>query len=438
MKYRLQNTLYWLLKSLARMTVWRYRPGIIGITGSVGKTSTKHALIAVFGNDRRARASRGNFNTGIGLPLTILGAWRDDELDLFSLKEAPGSHRVKKSWFLLKVIFLSVFRLAVKRPYPELLILEYGVDKPGDMKELLQVARPNIGVITAVGEIPAHVEFFAGPEHVAREKARLIEFLPAAGFAVLNHDDLTVMNLKERTRAKVVHFGFGPLATVRVTNFEHRTTPEGAIGINFKLEYGGSFVPVRLSGVIGKTHAYAASAAASVGLIFGLNLVKIAENLRNYRPPTGRAQILKGIKDTLIIDDSYNASPMAMHAALDTLRSLKAKRKIAVLGDMLEIGEYAPEAHEVMGRLAAKSSDLLFTIGPRAKFIAEGAKKAKMQSRFVKSFDTADEARIPVQDALRKGDVVLIKASHAMALDKVVEEIKMPDEANMVPSSSLA
>lgn len=428
MQPNLKNLGITLLINLARLMIWKYRPGVIGVTGSVGKTSTKQAILAVLGKDRRVRASAGNFNTELGLLLAILGDWSDVELALFSLKNSPGLNRIRKAWFLSKVILLSFFRLVVRRPYPELLVLEYGIDRPGNMRELLQIARPNIAIITAIGEVPAHVEFFAGPEAVLREKARLIEFLPAAGFAILNHDDMTVMNLKERTRAKVINFGFGPLATVRVTNFEHRTSPEGVVGVNFKVEYGGSFVPIRLDNCIGKSHAYAVSAATSVGLIFGLNLVKIAENIQNYQALPGRSLVRRGIKDTLIIDDSYNASPMSMHAALDTLRSLRAKRKIAVLGDMLEIGEYAPEAHETMGRLVAKSADLLFTIGPRAKFIAEGAKKAKMQKRFIKSFDTVDDAKIVLQDALRKGDLVLIKASRAMQLDRIVEEIRLPEE----------
>ncbi|MDP1689494.1 MAG: UDP-N-acetylmuramoyl-tripeptide--D-alanyl-D-alanine ligase [bacterium] len=431
MKKRFQNLLNYILKVLARAMIWRYRPGIIGVTGSVGKTGTKQAIVAVFGSDRRVRASHGNFNTSLGHPLTILGDWRDDELKLFSLENKIGENRARKSWFLIKVIFLSLFRLIFKKPYPELLILEYGVDRPGDMRELLQIVRPNIAIITAIGEIPAHVEYFSGPEAVGREKARLIEFLPAAGFAILNSDDMTVMNVKERTRAKIINFGFGSLATVRITNFEHRTSSDGMIGTNFKIEYGGSFVPMRLNNCIGKSHAYAVAASVCVGLIFGLNLVRIAENLKNYRALKGRSLILKGVKDTLIIDDSYNASPMSMHAGLDTLKSLKAKRKIAVLGDMLEIGEYTLEAHEEIGRLVAKSADLLITVGSRAKFIAEGAKKAKMQRKYIKEFETADDARIAVQDIMRKGDLVLVKASRSMELDKIVEEIRMPDELNI-------
>jgi UDP-N-acetylmuramoyl-tripeptide--D-alanyl-D-alanine ligase len=135
-------------------------------------------------------------------------------------------------------------------------------------------------------------------------------------------------------------------------------------------------------------------------------------------------QILPGIKNTFLIDDSYNASPLSMRAALDALRDLSAKRKIAVLGDMLEIGKYTIEAHEAIGKLAAESANILVTVGPRAKFIAETAKAAGMKKSSVYSFDTADDARKPIQELMKQGDFVLIKGSHSMELDKVVEEIR--------------
>src|SRR3989344_3207637 len=411
MKDKSLNILKYILKQLARATISRYRPGVIGVTGSVGKTSTKLAIAAVLGSDRNIRVSPGNFNNELGLPLTILGDYK----------------RVGGIFFWLAVDGGASYMVVVKGKCPELLILEYGVDKAGDMKYLLDIVKPNIGVITAIGDIPVHVEFFAGPEAVAREKSRLIEFLPAAGFAVLNHDDITVMGLKDRTRARVLKFGFGSGADVRITNFENKMEGAKPLGIYFKLEYGGSFVPVRLDGVFGKAHAYAAAAGTCAGLIFGLNLVKISEALKNFKPLAGRMTLVPGVKDTFIIDDSYNASPMAMHAALDTLKNLKAKRKVAALGDMLELGAYTEDAHSEMGRLAAKTVKVLITVGSRGKFIAEAARINGLTKRDVLSFDTAEEARGVVQDILRKGDLVLVKASRAMRFEKIVEEIRLPD-----------
>jgi UDP-N-acetylmuramoyl-tripeptide--D-alanyl-D-alanine ligase len=428
--------LRWKLRKIAQLTIWRYRPGIIGVTGSVGKTSTKLAIAAVLGVERRVRASSGNLNSDLGLPLTILGDWSEKELKLVSRDQPPHTARVRKLFFWTKVLTTSWWRVifADRDKYPEIVILEYGADRPGDLKYLLSVARPNLSVITAVGDIPVHVEFFAGPEEVAREKARLIEYLPSAGFAVLNHDDRSVMGVKDRTRAHVITFGFGSGADVKISRFENQAEDDsprsgsgGAgrpAGISFRLEYGGVGVPVRLDGVFGRAQAYAAGAAASIGLVFGLNLVKIAEALRNYKPAASRMDLVPGVKGTWLIDDSYNASPLSMRAALDTLKDLPAKRKVAVLGDMLEIGKYSIEAHEKIGAIAGKLLDILVTVGPRTKFIAESARKAGLKRGKIFSFDTADDAARPVQELIKKGDLVLIKGSHAMELEKVVEEIR--------------
>lgn len=367
------KVLRWLLKKLAQLTIWRYRPGIIGITGSVGKTSTKLAVKTILERERKVRASASNLNNDLGLPLTILGDWSEKSLKLVSREQPPHTAILRKLFFWIKVIVTSAINVVFgsKLSYPEILILEYGADRPGDLRYLLDIARPNISVITAIGDIPVHVEFFSGPEDVAREKAKLIEYLPTAGFAILNYDDEAVMDLKDRTRAHVMTFGFGKGAEIQIMRLENHWEKERPVGISFKLQYGGGVVPVRLDGVLGKAQCYASAAAAAVGLIFGLNLVKISEALKSYEPAKSRMELLPGVKYTFIIDDSYNASPLSTHAALDALKSLPGKRKIAVLGDMLEIGKYAIEAHERVGRLAGKFADVLVTVGPRAKFLAE-------------------------------------------------------------------
>ena len=408
MKNFLLKILKWLLKTLAQLTIWRYKPGIIGVTGSVGKTSAKEAIFAVLSQERRVRRSSGNFNNELGLPLTILGDWQE----------------IKGLFFWPKVILLSLLRIIFKLPYPEILVLEYGADKPGDIKYLLNIAKPQIGIVTAVGEIPVHVEFYSGPEAVAREKSKIIEILPANGFAVLNSDDITVMEMKNRTRAHLMTFGFNEEAQVKISNFENQMEEEAPEGISFKLEYGGSFVPVKIKRNFGRAPAYAAAAASAVGLIFGLNLVKISEGLSRYQSPPHRLTLVKGVKNTWIIDDCYNASPLSMEAALEVLKDLKAKRKIAVLGDMLEIGRYTPEAHEVVGKSAAKIVDLLFTVGPRARFIAEAAEKAGLDKNKIFSFDSVLGVGKVLEHHLHLGDLVLVKASRAIGLDKVVEEIK--------------
>lgn len=404
--------LKWILKKLAQAVIRRYQPGIVAITGSVGKTSAKEAIKAVLGKERHIWATSGNFNNEIGVPLTILGDWPKIEKPAFL--------------FWLRVIIFAFNRIIFpnRATYPEILILEYAADRPGDLKYLLEIARPQIAVVTAVGEIPVHVEFYSGPEALAREKARIVEQLPTVGFAVLNADDALVSDMKNRTRAQIMTFGFDNSAQIKITGFENTSNGE-PIGVIFKLEYNGSFVPIKINRAFGKSQAYAAAAAASVGLIFGMNLVKIAEALiENYQAPEGRMNLIPGIKETFIIDDSYNASPLSMKAALETLRDLRAKRKIAVLGDMLELGKYSLEAHEEIGKFAAKSVDLLFTVGPQAKFIAETAQKAGLDKENIFSFLITEEAKKEVELKIKKGDLILVKGSRAIGLDKIVNEIK--------------
>ena len=416
-KQKLQRYLQLVIRKLAILTIRKYQPGVIAITGSVGKTSAKEAIYAVLKDSRFVRANHGNFNNELGLPLTILGNYT----------------KISGKTFWIKVILRSIFRLmlparglfAFGGKYPEILILEYAADKPGDIKNLLDVAKPQIGVITAVGNVPAHVEFYSGVEAVAREKSKILEVLPNTGFAVLNMDDKYVADMKPRTRAYIMGYGFGTESAIQITNFENRLENGKPEGISFKLNYGGSFVPVRISGCLGKPQAYAAAAAAAVGFAFGMNLVRVSEALRSYVPPPQRTTIIPGIKDSFIIDDAYNASPMSVKAAIELAASVKFKRKIAVFGDMLEIGKYTIEAHEEIGKLAGEVFDVLITVGPRSKFIAESAHKKGMASKDIFSFELADDAKIKIREMMKKGDLILVKGSHAIQLEKVVEEIKL-------------
>ena len=265
-KEHLQQYLQKILRQLAIWTIQKYQPGVLAVTGSVGKTSTKEAIYAVLKKYRKTRETSGNFNNEIGLPLTILGDWQE----------------ISGKYFWLKVILISLFKLVFRWKYPELLVLEYAADKPGDIKYLLDIAKPQVGIITTIGDIPVHVEFYSGPEAVAREKSKVIEFLPATGFAILNYDDQAVFEMKDRTRAHIMTYGFGEGATLQITNLETRMDGNKPGGISFKLNYGGSFVPVRLDGCFGKAQAYAAAAAACAGIIFGINLVKISEALLDF------------------------------------------------------------------------------------------------------------------------------------------------------------
>jgi UDP-N-acetylmuramoyl-tripeptide--D-alanyl-D-alanine ligase len=410
---------------LSRLTIWRYRPKIVGVTGSVGKTSTKVAIGTVLGTNHRVRVSYANLNNHLGLPLAILGVWTPEEVKLVGRDTPAGTARVRKFFFWTKVIVIGVWNILFRADgYPDVLVLEYGADRPGNIKSLLKIAKPTIGVVTAIGDVPVHVEFYESSADVAREKSRLIDGLPASGFAVLGADDEVVLRLKDRTRASVMTFGFSSGVDVRVTRFENKMEDGKPVGISFKIEYAGSIVPVRVGGVFGRAHASAAAAAAAVGLIFGMNLVTISEALERYVPERSRMQLVSGIKHTLVLDDAYNASPLSMCAAIETLADLTASRKVAVLGDMLELGKHTPEAHEAVGRQVAGVADILVAVGPRAKFIAEAAAKAGMKRSAISAFDDADSAINPVKELIKEGDLILVKGSHAMQMEKVVAELR--------------
>lgn len=418
-----------ILAILAKATIRRYKPVVVGITGSVGKTSTREAIFTVLKSRYRVQRSEKNYNTEIGLPLTVLGL------------PHHGKNVFGWIWGLLK----SAARLIIRnRLYPEVLVLEMGADRPGDIGYLSRIAPPSIAVLTAIGDIPVHVEFYESPLEVAEEKAELLRALPPDGHAVYNIDDETVVEVKDRTRSRKISFGFDEHANFRITNFELRIVENNGLtqadGVSFKIEHGGSVVPFRLHKAFGKPHVYAAGAAAVVGFILNVNLVQSSQALESYEPPPGRGRLLPGIKGSLIIDDTYNASPDSMRAGLELLGKIPAKRRIAVLGDMLEIGKYTEEAHRSVGDYAADVADMLFVVGERARFIADEAKTRGIEAHprrladdKVFTFDESAEAGRALDRIIEKGDVVLVKGSRAIHMEKVVEEIMAePEKAEIL------
>ena len=412
MKNLIKRIIIWKLNLLAKLYLWRFKPTIVAVTGNVGKTSTKEAIAAVLSSKKRVRSGKGNLNNEFGVPLAIIGNWMDDYYE--------GGNTL---WFWLKVVALGSWLLAFGRSYPEVLVLEYGADKPGDIKRLVKKFKPHIGVVTAVGEIPVHVEFFSGAEGVAREKSKLVEALESTGYAILNVDDDVVLDMEKKTKATVVTYGFGEGAEVRISNFGYKNENNIPLGTSFKLHYGpNSFVPVNIMGSLGPSQAYAAAAAAAVGIVMDLNLVEISGALSYYDGPKGRLKILAGIKSSWIIDDTYNASPASTRLALSVLRELPAKRRIAVLGDMLELGKYTVQAHQAVGDLVDGFVDVLVCVGSRSKFIADSAAN-QMPKENIYIFDTSGEANKKVRELIEEGDLILVKGSQGMRMEKIVEEI---------------
>ncbi len=407
MKKIVQKILY----VLARRVLKKYKPEVIGITGSMGKTSTKEAIFAVLSAKFRARQNLKNYNNELGLPLSVLGV--------------PSGRKSVIKW--LGVIFHGL-KLWIGRDenYPQILVLEMGADHPGDIKYLTELAPCKVGVVTGIG--PAHLEFFESVEKIIKEKRIIVSHLKPDGFAVLNRDDEKVFEMRDKTRAKVLTYGFGVDAEVRAQ--EESVIGEGVEikGMNFKLSYAGAMVPIFLSGVLGRQHIYAALAGAAVGIIHGMNLVEVAESLKRYTAPKGRMNLIPGIKRTLIIDDTYNASPIPVEAALGVLQSIKLPaeddKKFAVLGDMLELGSFSEEGHKQVGRAASASGvDFLVTVGERSRDISRAAKEAGMSEDKISNFPTPEEAGLFVQGKMKQGDVVLVKGSQGMRMEKVVKEL---------------
>jgi UDP-N-acetylmuramoyl-tripeptide--D-alanyl-D-alanine ligase len=405
-----------ILKLFAKIVLKKYKPVIIAVTGSVGKTSTKEAIYHVlkshFG-EQRVRRNFRNYNNEIGVPLTIFGL------------ESGG-----KSIFLWLIRFIKIIGMIIfKVPYPDFLIIEMGADRPGDIKYLIKFVHPKVGVITALGEIPVHVEFFESPEQVAREKRNLVACLKEDEVAILNYDDEKVKAMRTDLKAKILSYGLKEKADIRATNYDFKiNSGKETSELNFKLEFGGSTVPAKLSNVLGVQCLYSTLAATAVGIIFDINLVEIAEALKKFQSLPGRMHLIKGIKNTLIIDDSYNAALLSMEAALDSLKIFADRRKIVILGDMLEIGQYAPEAHQKIGQKASQIADLIFTVGTRAKFIAEGAIKTGFSQDKIFQFMDSEEASKIVQAELKAGDIVLVKGSRAMKMEKIIKEIMVEPE----------
>jgi len=253
--------------------IWRFQPKIVAITGSVGKTSTKEAIAKVLENKFQIRKSKGNYNNEIGVPLAILG------------EESAG-----KNLFLWSFIFLKSFVKLFSKSYPEILILELGTDRAGDINYLVNLlGKIDVAVITDIGI--SHLEFFGSPAELAREKLSLIKKLQPANAAVLNFDNIKIFEGKNQTKAQVIGYGFSNEAQLRASDF-HLIQTQGVWGANFKVHFEGNVVPFFLPQVLGRPGVYAALAAASVGLRFNINLVHASEALKQYESPPGRMKLL--------------------------------------------------------------------------------------------------------------------------------------------------
>ena len=393
------------LGCMARAVLRKYRPLVVGVTGSVGKSSAKEAAALVLSETMRVRKSEENYNNEIGVPLTVLGV-------------GTGGSAVTR---MLSAMVRFPYLMAWPVSYPETLVLELGVDRPGDMAALLEVVTVKVGVVTRVGE--SHLEYFGSVGNIAKEKGRLISSLPSDGFAVLNADDGRVLGMGKKSKAVILSYGFAAGAAVRADNVLLQET-DGGIGSSFKLNYAGKSIPVRLPGVVARHHISDALAGAAVGIAAGMNLVDIAKRLEGFAPLPGRLRFLNGRNGIGILDDTYNASPASVSAALETLREIPARRKLVALGDMLELGAISEEAHRGLadGVLSAQVGSAIL-VGKRMGSLAEELLARGMQRGNVLCFPDPDSAASAIRDLVREGDLVLVKGSQGVRMEKVSEAL---------------
>ncbi|MGV8082482.1 MAG: UDP-N-acetylmuramoyl-tripeptide--D-alanyl-D-alanine ligase [Coriobacteriia bacterium] len=366
------------VQELARYYRARLRLHVIGITGSTGKTSTKDFLAAVLSTRFKVDSSEGNRNNELGLPLTVLST----------------------------------------RPNADVLIVEMAMRGLGQIRDLCSIAHPSMGLITNVGS--SHIEVLGSQDAIAEAKSELIKCLPEDGTAFLNGDDAYSEALAQTTDAKVVRYGLSASCDVRAEAIEldelsrpsfTLITPAGSAAVSLP--------------VSGRHNVYNALAAAAVAIELGLDPSTIAEGLASAALTRMRMEVMTTAGGITVINDAYNASPASMRAAVETLALMATDgQRIAVLGDMAELGSLAELAHFEIGELVAELGlDALVTVGPRAARIAAGAQAAGMPKDRIVKCETAPQAAEEVTRSIEAGDAVLVKASRVMGLERVVEGI---------------
>jgi len=366
------------LQTVARYWRRKLDVKVIGITGSVGKSTTKELITEVLSQRYSTLKNPGNLNNEIGLPLTLL-----------SLSE--GHERA---------------------------VLEMGFYVPGEITFLCDLALPHIGVVTNIGTV--HAERAGSIEVIARGKSELVQALPPSpdGVAVLNHDDSLVREMALKTRARIFYYGLDSQADIWADNVESL----GLEGVLFQLHYKNEVIHLRVP-MIGRHSVHTALRAAAVGLLDGLTWQEIVRGLRSGTTQL-RLVAVRTEKGALILDDTYNASPESTLAALNLLEELEGD-KIAVLGDMLELGPYEEQGHEIVGRRVAEVVQELICVGLRARIIAQAAVKAGLSKSVIHQFTDGQEVIEYLKPRLKSDNVVLVKGSHGMRMDRIVNALEV-------------
>lgn len=419
-----------LLSFLSRETLAKYNPIVIGITGNVGKTTTKDYIYSFLntrnpqGYDSYVRASQKSENSEFGMNLTILG------------EKNPWNS--PNGW--IKIIIRNFLRLYKNTMYPKILVLEVGADKPGDIKFLTTIIKPDVVVLTAFQQSPSHGEFFSSIEQHINEKKYLVERMKKEGVIVYNADDDVMSKMAEEKKLKspkVQLLSFGQKSDSNICILENTNLyNEDADIIGTKIRLGIKFtnisdeIELRIQDVVGEAQAYSIAAAVAVAIINNFKkeeLLNVIRNFeRNFVLSKSRMRILQGVNDSRLIDDSYNSSPKAAVNAIETVAKILSKgKKIAVLGHMAELGEKTKQEHIRIGELAAKVFDVIIFSGRYNEYYLEGVRNAKADlSRIFLAKDAYDVLKIMSENNIIKtNDLILLKGSQSARIEKVVVEL---------------
>jgi len=415
-----------ILVAFAKRIIKNKNPTTIAVGGSVGKTSTKDAIFSI-ATPTHSRKSEGNYNTDLGLPLAI-----------FNLKSGFINPFV---WS--KNMLVSFFKSFIYAgDYPKKLVLEVGIDGPGDMQEIARWFSPDVVCMTQMSAVPVHIENFNSVRELENEKAYLVRALAKGGLLVVNIDDEKASVFREAARSdvEVVSIGFSEKADVRAVNVFSEITDEctGLVSGEIKTS-GGESQSVTINGVIGEHNFYPVLYAFAVGLHLGVPLDELQKQTANYVSPKGRMRVYPGSNDSTIIDDTYNSSPIAMKKALDAFEKISNTKgkKIVVVGDMKELGGYAKLEHLKVLRHAYEISDTIITVGKDMAQAGRTLMKEKGDYKKIKvATDSLDAAEV-LKEEMTAGDTILIKGSQAMRMEKTVAVIlNDPNSSDMLVRQS--
>lgn len=393
----------------ARLAIAIHKPKIIAVTGNVGKTSTKDAIATALSGSFYVRKSEKSFNSEIGIPLAVLG-----------LKNAWNNPLM----WMVNIIF-GLYKIIASN-FPEVLVLEVGADKPGDIRNVVKWLHPDIAVFTRLQRVPVHVVHFRTPERVYEEKWQLVRGLKKGGVLVVNADDER-LNAFATGSAHKVFYGFGSKSDVRADKYSISYAAQSNIptGIEFEVTDKDESGIVNISDVLGRHHVYPMLAAFAVADLFRVPLATAIERLGLHEAPKGRMHPVMSPDGVLVVDDSYNASPIAVEEALNTLADIRVSgKRIAVLGDMRELGQFSKAEHQRIGILAGKVADVVITVGEESKMIAYGARlPGSSVSESLYEFDDSVAASTFIKTIVAPGDAVLVKGSQGVRMEKVSEAL---------------